>query len=274
VSRLSISIVVYRPDMAQLIATLQSLRLALETANQAGAISSVILSLVDNGSEDERLLDAAAGRAVEGLPWLRLEILRGHGNVGYGRGHNLPIMGLDATYHLILNPDVILAPDAILESARFLDAHPDVGLLSPRGYDPTGARQYLCRLYPTLLALYLRGFAPEFVRRRFQPYLHSHEMRDLTDERGVKGIPVVHGCYMFTRLSVLQALGGFSPKYFLYFEDSDLCVRLGRAASLAFVPQVQIVHFGGGAARKGFRHIMLFVRSAFTFFHDHGWRMV
>jgi GT2 family glycosyltransferase len=274
VSRLSVSIVVYRPDMVQLTATLHSLRMALEMANEAGAISSVTLSLVDNGSEDERLLDAVTGRAVEGLPWLQLEILRGHGNVGYGRGHNLPITASDATYHLILNPDVVLAPDAILESARFLDAHQDVGLLVPRGYDPTGARQYLCRLYPTLLVLYLRGFAPEFLRRRFQPYLHAHEMRSVTNEEVVKGIPMVHGCYMFTRLAVLQGVGGFSPKYFVYFEDFDLSVRLGRAASLAFVPQVHIVHFGGGASRKGFHHIVLFVRSAFTFFQDHGWRIV
>ncbi len=273
-NRLSISIVVYRPNMAQLTETLQSLRIALETAYRAGAISSVTLSLVDNGSEDVRVLDAAATTAVEGLPWLRREILRGHGNVGYGRGHNLAIMASEATYHLILNPDVILAPDAILESARFLDAQQDVGLLAPRGYDPTGARQYLCRLYPTLLALYLRGFAPAFLRRRFQSYMHEHEMRGLTDERGVKGIPVVHGCYMFTRLSVLQAIGGFSPKYFMYFEDSDLSLRLGRAASLAFVPQVHIVHFGGSAAGKGFHHIVLFLRSAFTFFQAHGWRMV
>jgi GT2 family glycosyltransferase len=274
VNELSISIVVYHSEMAQLSATLQSLRLALETAKEAGAIGSVTLSLVDNGSADEQLLDAAARATVEGLPWLRLKILRGQGNVGYGRGHNLPIMDSEASYHLILNPDVILAPDAILESARFLDANQDVGLLAPRGYDATGARQYLCRLYPTLLALYLRGFAPAFLRQRFQSYLHAHEMRGLTEEQGVKGIPVVHGCYMFTRLSVLQAIGGFSPRYFMYFEDSDLSLRLGRAASLAFVPQVNIVHFGGGAARKGFHHIVLFVRSAFTFFQTHGWRMV
>jgi GT2 family glycosyltransferase len=274
VSRLSISIVVYRPDMAQLTATLQSLRVALETAKQVGTISSVVLSLVDNGSEDERLLDAVAGRAVGGLPWLRLEILRGHGNVGYGRGHNLPITASDATYHLILNPDVILAPDAILQSARFLDAHPDVGLLTPQGYDSGGERQYLCRLYPTLWVLYLRGFAPGFLRRKFQSYMQAHEMRGVTGNEVVKGIPLVHGCYMFTRLAVLQRVGGFSPDYFVYFEDSDLSIRLGRVASLAFVPQVHIVHFGGGAARKGFHHIMLFVRSAFTFFQTHGWRMV
>ena len=183
-------------------------------------------------------------------------------------------MSSDATYHLILNPDVLLAPDAITQSVRFLDSHPDVGLLAPRGYDPEGERQYLCRLYPTLWVLYLRGFAPGFLRRKFHRYLYAHEMRGLTGEEAVKGIPVVHGCYMFTRLPVLQQVGGFSPDYFMYFEDTDLSLRLGRIASLAFVPQVNIVHYGGGAARKGLGHILMFVRSAFTFFRTHGWKMV
>jgi len=273
-SRVSISIVVYRPDVAALTSTLRSLRTALETAREAGSINYVLLDLVDNGSEDERLLDAAVGATMDGLPWLRLQIIRGHGNIGYGRGHNLPILASDATYHLILNPDVILAPDAILESVRFLDTQGDVGLVAPRGYGPDGERHYLCRLYPTLWVLYLRGFAPAILRRSFQPYMDAHEMREVTGEEVVKGIPIVHGCYMFTRLALLQKVGGFSPDYFMYFEDTDLSIRLGRLASLAFVPRVNIVHFGGGASRKGLRHIGLFLRSAFTFFQTHGWKLV
>jgi GT2 family glycosyltransferase len=273
-SRVSVSIVVYQPELAGLRATLRSLRTALETAKDAGAISSASLTLVDNGSDAQRLLDAEMKGALEGAGWIERHILRGHGNVGYGRGHNLAIMDSDATYHLILNPDVILAHDAILESVRFLDRHTDVVLVAPRGFDPHGERQYLCRLYPTLWVLYLRGFAPGFLRRTFRRYLFAHEMRGMTGENVVKGIPVVHGCYMFTRLPVLQQVGGFSPDYFMYFEDTDLSLRLGKIASLAFVPQVNIVHYGGGAARKGLRHIVLFVRSAFTFFQTHGWKMV
>jgi len=90
----------------------------------------------------------------------------------------------------------------------------------------------------------------------------------------VSGIPIASGCFMFVRLNVLRAVGGFSPKFFLYFEDFDLSLRLGKQAALTYVPAVRITHAGGGAARKGSRHVMLFLRSAMTFFRTHGWKLV
>jgi GT2 family glycosyltransferase len=72
---------------------------------------------------------------------------------------------------------------------------------------------------------------------------------------------------------VLQRLDGFDPRYFLYFEDYDLSLRTGRIARIVYVPAVRIVHFGGGAADKGFQHIRLFAASAWRFFGTHGWRL-
>jgi GT2 family glycosyltransferase len=59
----------------------------------------------------------------------------------------------------------------------------------------------------------------------------------------------------------------------MYFEDFDLSLRLGRIADIAYVPQVHITHSGGGAAKKGWTHRRLFMRSALTFFRDHGWKL-
>ena len=78
---------------------------------------------------------------------------------------------------------------------------------------------------------------------------------------------------MLARAEVLRALGGFSSRYFLYFEDFDLSLRLGRIAAIAYVPAVRIVHLGGEAARKGRLHQRLFLRSALTFFGSHGWKL-
>jgi GT2 family glycosyltransferase len=70
---------------------------------------------------------------------------------------------------------------------------------------------------------------------------------------------------------VLKRLGGFDPRYFLYFEDFDLSLRTPQHARIAYVPSVRIVHHGGGAARKGLRHVRLFLTSAIRFFDQHGW---
>jgi hypothetical protein len=59
----------------------------------------------------------------------------------------------------------------------------------------------------------------------------------------------------------------------MYFEDYDLSMRMGREAVVAYVPQARIVHHGGEAARKGWRHVGWFVASAWRFFARHGWKL-
>jgi hypothetical protein len=77
---------------------------------------------------------------------------------------------------------------------------------------------------------------------------------------------------MFCRREPVAAIGGFSDAFFVYFEDFDLSLRAATVGVLAFVPQVKAVHFGGNAARKGLRHVVLFARGAMAFFNRHGWR--
>jgi len=271
---LGISIVVYHSDGAELRAALESLRVALSHACGAGLLDHATVWLIDNGSEDAAELDRLATEALApDEAWLRLEVIRGHGNVGYGAGHDLALSRTGVAWHLILNPDVRLHADAISEGLRHLRDHPRVALVTPHAVDQEGRRQFLCKRYPSLLALGLRGFASEGLRRRLRGVLDRYEMRDLPEHEVATGIPIASGCFMLARAEVLRSLGGFSSRYFLYFEDFDLSLRLGRIADIAYVPGVRIVHSGGDAARKGRLHQRLFLRSALTFFGSHGWKL-
>ncbi len=263
---LSVSIVLYRPDIALLRRTLATLAEAASRAGLAGGE----LFLIDNSPAATPDLADAARAALRGTFMPRL--LQGHGNVGYGRGHNLALPTLAGPFHLVLNPDVELAPDALCEAVAFLRRHPDCVLLSPAAAWPDGRAQPLCKRYPTIAVLLLRGFMPAWVRRRFAGMLDRYEMRD-AGAGVVWDPPVVSGCFMLFRTPVLQRLGGFDPRYFLYFEDFDLSLRAARHGRLACAPGVRIVHHGGGAAAKGWRHVALFVRSAARFFSSHGWRL-
>jgi GT2 family glycosyltransferase len=266
---LSASVVVYHPDAALLARTLASLALAASAATGSGR--SLHLFVVDNGG----LPDISESIDLLSRVGIAHTLIQGHGNVGYGRGHNLAIERSVSKYHLILNPDIDIEPDALLKAFEFMEAHPEAGLLTPAIVDDAGRLQYLCRQYPTLVDLFVRGFLPAAARRAFAARLARYEMRATINERDtVWDPPIVSGCFMLFRTDVLKRLAGFDARYFLYFEDYDLSLRTHELARVVYTPSVRVLHHGGGAARKGFPHIRMFVASAFKFFNRFGWKWI
>lgn len=195
------------------------------------------------------------------------------GNTGFGSGHNLAMQNM-GKYHLVINPDVELAPDALRNALAFMETNPECGLLAPEVFNGKSEQEFLCRCYPGILDIALRGFAPERLKNLFRSRLERYEMRDLINDEVLWDPPLVSGCFMLFRSSVLKQLGGFDAAFFLYFEDYDISLRAAKISRIAYVPAVKIVHYGGGAARKGLRHVYLFAQSAITFFNKHGWRFV
>ena len=264
----SVSIVIYRSEQQLLLQVIDALAASLEAAGVAAG-----LVLVDNHDQQQGAHIAALLDERAGPKFSQVRVLAGHGNVGYGRGHNLAIAQSNAPLHLILNPDAILSADAMSEALQFLESHQDVVLLAPGVYGDDGKLQYLCRRYPTVFDLFLRGFAPSAVRARFALRLARYQMQDVINAHEVVfDPPIISGCFMLFRSSALKRVAGFDSRYFLYFEDYDLSLRAGALGRIAYVPDVRIVHLGGNAARKGLRHIKLFLSSATLFFRLHGWR--
>lgn len=266
---LSVSVVVYHPDTEQLVSTLTGLAAACDALHLSRAQLPVTLYLVDNGGMPDvsGSLDALRARNVV------CTAITGQGNVGYGRGHNLAIERSTSRYHLVLNPDIDLASDSLCEALDFFDAHPEAGLISPWIGDEHGRQQFLCRRYPTLLDLFVRGFLPSGMRRLFVRRLARYEMRELINGRDtVWDPPIVSGCFMLFRMTALKQLAGFDARYFLYFEDYDLSLRAHEVTRVVYTPAVRVLHHGGGAARKGFVHIRMFMSSAYKFFNRFGWK--
>lgn len=261
---LSISIVVHRLDEPELRRNLLTLRLAADRLHAPAAC----LTLIDN-SEHSELASALRVIAIN-TRWPDVIILSGHGNIGYGAGHNLAIRATTAATHLVLNPDVALDPDALRHGLLTL-SEPGSVLVGGVGRDATGKPGYLSKRMPSIGVFYLRGFAPAWLKKRFEKRLAHYEYRDLPAHR-VSDVTLVSGAFMLCRTDALTAIGGFDERYFLHFEDLDLSLRMAARGRVVSDPRVTLIHHGGNAAKKGAGHLKLFLRSALRFFNTHGWR--
>ncbi|AIK44284.1 glycosyl transferase 2 family protein [Brucella anthropi] len=261
---LTISIVTFNPDFDELKKTLDSLRNALRTFRPR----SFAITIVDNSTSKEVL--SFLKRAFPEFP---VELIQGQGNIGFGRAHNLA-MKQTGEFHLILNPDIQLASDALVNALAFMRANENCGLLSPYATWPNEQRQYLCKRYPAVLDLIIRGFAPKIIRSLFAPRLARYELQTETQNAVFWNPPIVSGCFMFFRSIILNKTGGFNDNFFLYFEDFDISLRSSQLTDIAYVPNVRVIHSGGHASKKGTWHIKVFIRSAMTFYAIHGLKII
>ena len=269
---LTVSIVLFHSSPQLLQATLESLDRAVSHALASGWLAACSLCVVDHSAS------AAYRRTVETL----LDSYLGPGSIdfaysdvgensGYGHGHNRAGANPKGL-RLVLNPDVELAEDALSVGLAYLAANPDVALISPHAVADDGSQEFLCKRYPSVDVLLLRAFAPASLQARYQAALAHYEARDLCSGDQPTPVTLASGCFMLMRGASYTEVGGFDERYFLYFEDFDLSLRLAASGALHYLPTMGIVHHGGYAARKGWRHIVMFLRSGIRFFSDHGWR--
>lgn len=271
---LSISIVTYRQEEGPLHECLVSLATAIDYARQQGSITDYLVTVIDNSTDTD--IQDGLRKLIESTwqrPGTTLRLLPTRQNLGYGRAHNLAITTSTMDYHLVLNPDVVLDRESLHNACMFMRAHDRTALLTPDVYNGHSEREYLNKNYPDVTTLLLRGFAPGFVKKRFTERISRYELRDRDPAQIRHDVPLASGCFMFFNTALLQQVGGFLDDYFLYFEDYDLSMRIRELGEIAYSPDVLIVHHGGNAAKKGFRHIVMFVRSAATFFGQHGWKL-
>lgn len=191
-------------------------------------------------------------------------------NIGYGAAHNIAIRESiydDIPFHLVINPDIIIAPDTLEILMNFIQQHPQVGCVAPKVIYPNGELQYLCKLLPTPLDVFGRRFLPKaWMKKRNERY----ELRQSGYNQPMN-IPYLSGCFMLLRTSALQKVKLFDERFFMYPEDVDLTRRLHQQYLTVFYPQTTIVHNHAKQSYHSIRMLWIHATNMCKYFNKWGW---
>ena len=194
-------------------------------------------------------------------------------NVGFGKAHNIAISKCEASdYHLVLNPDIYFDTNVIPQLIDYLESNQEVGLVQPKIFFPSGETQYLCKRYPTLLALFGRRFLPKQLHFLLKKHLDWYEMRDMGYDK-IAEVLYLSGCFMVFRKKYLDEIGRFEENIFLHFEDADITWRMAKKYKTVFYPDVHIFHHWARGSHNSLKQTIITIQSAIYFFNKHGWKL-
>jgi N-acetylglucosaminyl-diphospho-decaprenol L-rhamnosyltransferase len=258
-SRVELSIVVVNYNTAHLLAPMFD---ALDAA--ARGLSTQVV-VVDNASRD-------GSAALIRERWPQAELIANDSNVGFGRANNQAMARVRGEYVLLLNTDAFVSPDTLVKTLAYMRSHARCGVLGVRLLGRDGAQQPSCRYFPTPLNMFLlrTGLSRLFpwVRGIDDPHWNPSASSDCD---------WVPGCYYLMPRSVVDGVGLFDPRYFLYCEEVDHCKRVKQAGwTVHYFADTTVVHIGGESARtdseiteSGRQISALQIESELLFFRKH-----
>jgi len=219
------------------------LRRCLSSIDATCASLAPQVVVVDGGSFD----GCGEMLAVE---FPRVTFIQSPENIGFGRSNNLGFERVTGEAVLLLNPDTELQEGAVSALLQELQRLPAAGILGARLVNSDGSLQTSCvQSLPTPLN---QALDSEFLRGLF-PRSSLWGVRNVFSSVDPVEVEAVSGACMMLRSHTFRALGGFSPEYFMYGEDMDLCAQVRQLGLKIFhVPRAVIVHHSGGSTVGAF----------------------
>lgn len=268
IKEITISLVIFDQDFGELKQCILSIAKNVEYIKKRRNINRPITYIIQNDDNPN------IGKGLDRLQSLienDLEIIsiKGHGNIGFGSGHNLVIGKKLGEFHLIINADVLISDDTLFCCIEWLKMNEQSALVTPTGYNKNGSNVYLSKRYPSLICLLTRGLGLTNLSATLKEINKKYCYEERYPLAEPMDIEIASGCFMLIRSHIFRKIGGFDESFFLYFEDFDLSIRARSEGTIVQLPN-SIIHDGGNTAKKGIQHITYFIKSALIFYKKHG----
>lgn len=170
-----------------------------------------------------------------------IKIVQSEKNLGMGGGNNLGIANSCGEFILILNPDTAVQSGAILKLFDYIKNHQDVGIVGPKLLNSDGSLQYSCLRFPKIYTPILRRtFFGSLAPRSVNSFL----MKEY-DHENTREVDWLMGSCFLTRREIFNRDGFlFDERFFMYFEDTDLCRRVWQKHKMkvVYLPEAVVIH--------------------------------
>lgn len=168
---------------------------------------------------------------------LKIKLIKSEENLGFGKGNNLAVEQARGEYLFFLNPDTELVGSTFEPLMDFYAKTKNIGIMAPKLIMPNGQTQPLVKELPTVW-----GAFNEYVLGVKNSYSEYAPQTDQPVEVGM-----VYGAAMLIKKELFDSVGGFDEKYFMYYEDADLCRKVSKLGKkVYYFPGVVIKHIVGG----------------------------
>jgi N-acetylglucosaminyl-diphospho-decaprenol L-rhamnosyltransferase len=205
--------------------------------------------VADNASSDDSV--RIAERAG-------VNVVRHDRNAGFGAAANSGIKHTDSPIVALLNPDIRAYDDSLGLRLQERFVSPRIGLVAPTLILPDGSKQDSAREVPTPLDITFRRY--------------SNPQRGAVWAVKPTAVPWVVGACMAIRRRAFEEVGGFDERFFMYFEDVDLCVRLkGAGWDVMLDSETSVEHHHAASSRRSLTgwSTRQHIRSAMRFYRKH-----
>jgi GT2 family glycosyltransferase len=251
--------------------------LLLECERLPGNAPAEVL-VVDNASRD------GSAEMVEdefGTSAIPVRVIRSEINLGFGGANNLALEQAAGRYIVLLNSDAFLDPGALTLAVEHMDRSPSTGFGGAKLVGRDRVMQPSARCFHSMWSdgLILTGLAARFPRSR----LFGAPDRTWADPDAAANVDWVPGAFMIMRREALVKIGTFDPRFFLYYEETDLCRRVKAGGfAVTYWPDVVVTHVGGesgkqlaslSASKAASRVELWRMRSTLLYYRKHhGWK--
>ncbi|MBD2526609.1 glycosyltransferase family 2 protein [Nostoc sp. FACHB-133] len=214
--------------------------------------------LVDNNSQDNSI-DIVDNKFPE------IKLIKLPRNVGFGAGNNAGAKVAKGEFLLLLNTDTILTNNILPHLIELMSGNQDVGVIGTKLLFPDGSFQI--SFSPEI------GIRGEFQAQKIHKYAENKNAFNIIEQdfQDIKEVDIVVGAAFFIRANLFNLLDGFDEKFFMYFEDSDLCQRVrNEGYKIIYTPHISLIHLRGHSVKKISNKMSVeYRRSQIYYYHKH-----